>query len=35
MREMIEMIDSLPTSHENKAAIKAGNGRRLLFASPS
>jgi predicted TIM-barrel fold metal-dependent hydrolase len=35
MREMIEMIDSLPTSHENKAAIKAGNGRRLLFPSPS
>jgi len=33
MREMIEMIDSLPTSAENKAAIKYGNGRRLLFSS--
>lgn len=33
MREMIGMIDSLPTSSEDKAAIKGGNGHRLLFPS--
>lgn len=33
MREMIGMIDSLPTSPESKAAIKGGNGRSLLGSS--